>query len=217
MQFRNIRDSFSIPADELANVLTHGIGLLLSIGGFFVLLGLAFLYGDVWHVLSSTIYGITLIVLYGASTFYHGVTDPALKRKLRLLDHIAIYLLIAGSYTPFALVLLRQDGGWGLFLIIWSLAALGMLFKLTLTFRFPIISTVIYLGMGWLVVLYAVPLFENLPPTGLFWVILGGFFYTVGVPFYASSRLKQGHALWHIFVLLGSLCHFLAISMYVLL
>lgn len=202
--------------DEWANSLTHGLGLFLSFIGFFFLLQIPLYENDFWKIINFSIYGSSLIILYAASTFYHAARRPKLKKLLRLVDHCAIYLLIAGSYTPFTLLVLRESGGWFLFSVIWALAFMGIICKIFFRYRFKILSTCLYLFMGWLVLLAVEPLMENLHINGLYWLIAGGLFYTTGVVFYALDKKKFYHAIWHLFVLGGSACHYFAIWLYLL-
>jgi hemolysin III len=197
--------------EEVANTITHGIGLLLSIVGFVVLLVLAALRGTAWHIVACSIYGATLICLYTASTLYHAVISPRVKRALRIFDHSAIYLLIAGTYTPFLLVSLRGPWGWSLFGVIWGLALAGVLFKFWFVERFVILSTAVYIAMGWLVVIAAKPVITHVPFTALIWLLAGGLAYTGGVIFFAAKRIPYSHAIWHLFVLAGSICHYFAV------
>jgi hemolysin III len=197
--------------EEVANTITHGIGLLLSVVGFVVLLVLAALRGSAWHIVACSIYGATLICLYTASTLYHAVISPRVKRALRIVDHSAIYLLIAGTYTPFLLVSLRGPWGWSLFGVIWGLALAGVLFKFWFVERFVILSTAVYIAMGWLVVIAAKPVITHVPFTALIWLLAGGLAYTGGVIFFAAKRIPYSHAIWHLFVLAGSICHYFAV------
>ena len=203
----SLRDS----VEEIANAITHGVGLLLSVAGFVVLLVLAAMRGTAWHIVACSIYGVTLICLYTASTLYHAVISPGIKGSLRILDHAAIYLLIAGTYTPFLLVSLRGPWGWSLFGVIWGLALVGVIFKFWFVERFGILSTAVYLAMGWLVVIAAKPVIAHVPFTALIWLLAGGLAYTAGVIFYACRRIPYSHAIWHIFVLAGSICHYFAV------
>ena len=197
---------------ELANALTHAVGVALALAGLAVLVTLASLQGSLRRVISYSIYGVTLVLLYAASTAYHGIRLPRAKRLLRTLDHIAIYLLIAGTYTPFALISLRGAWGWSLLCLIWALAAIGVVFKLFFTGRFPRTSTVVYLAMGWLALIAIRQLFAHLPVAGLVLLFAGGLCYSVGVLFFAfDQRLRFNHAIWHLFVLAGSACHFFAV------
>ena len=201
--------------EEVANVLTHGAGTLASAVGAGVLLTVAALQGDAWKVVSSAVFGATLVLLYAASTLYHAARTPSVKARLKVLDHCAIYLLIAGSYTPFALVGLRGGWGWSLFGIAWTLAAAGTVFKLFFTGRFPRLSTATYVGMGWLAVVAIVPMMQRLPPATLAWMVAGGVTYTAGTVFYHSRRIPYAHAIWHLFVLGGSACHYILMLRFV--
>ena len=201
--------------EEIANSLTHGAGLLASLAALPVLVVAAAGRRDPWQLVGGAIFGATLVLLYLASTLYHAVPASRAKAMLRVFDHSAIYLLIAGTYTPFTLGALRGPWGWALLGTIWSLALLGILAKCTLGFRFPRLSTVLYVTMGWLVVVAVHPLVVHVSPAGLAWLVAGGLCYTGGVVFYATdTRLRYGHALWHLFVVAGSSCHFLAVLGY---
>lgn len=197
--------------EEIANSITHGIGAVLSVTGLVVLVILAALYGDMWRVVSFSIYGSTLIILYLVSTLYHSSQDPRVKRTFRFLDHASIFLLIAGTYTPFLLVSMRGAWGWTLFGIIWGLACLGIVFKALFMGRFRIFSVVIYILMGWLCVIALREMLVSIPPGGMLWLAIGGATYTAGVIFYAWKQLPYNHAIWHMFVLCGSICHYLSI------
>lgn len=200
--------------DEWANSLTHGLGLFLSFIALFFLLEIPLRESDAWRFVNFAIYGATLILLYGASTFYHAAKKREIKRVMQIVDHCAIYLLIAGTYTPFTMLLL--EGLWGqvMFGIVWSLAILGILFKIAFKNRFKVLSTSLYLLMGWLVVFAAEPLAERLHVNGIYWVLGGGLSYTAGVVFYALDKRRFFHAIWHLFVLGGSICHYVAILFY---
>src|SRR5215472_11878877 len=197
--------------EEIANTVTHGIGLLLSIAGLVVLLALAILHGTVWHIVSCSIYGATLICLYSASTFYHASVSPRLKRALKILDHSAIYLLIAGTYTPFLLLNLRWPWGWSLLGVIRSLAVAGIILKFWLVDHWELASTAVYVLMGWLVLIATRPVLAHLPSATLLWLLAGGLFYSAGVIFYLWKRLPYSHTVWHVFVLAGSTCHYFAV------
>lgn len=203
--------------EEIANSITHGIGLVLSVAGFAVLLVFAILGGGASHIVACSIYGATLISLYTASTLYHAVVSPRLKRALRIFDHSAIYLLIAGTYTPFLLLYLRGPWGWSLFGVVWGLAFAGIVFKFWFVGHFEHVSTAIYLAMGWLVIVAAKPVLAHVPTPTLLWLLAGGLFYSCGVIFYVWKRLPYSHAVWHLFVLAGSACHYCAILRSVLL
>ncbi len=202
--------------EELANAATHGVGLFLSIAGAVALVAVSILHGTAWHIVSCTVYGFTLILLYLSSTLYHAVSKPQLKQRFRLFDHSAVYLLIAGTYTPFTLVNLRGGWGWMLFGVVWVLTLAGITFKYVALGRFPVLSTVIYVLMGWLVVLGIKPVLTFVPLHGFLWLLTGGLFYTVGVFFFASKRIPYSHAIWHLFALCGSICHYWAVFFYVL-
>jgi hemolysin III len=197
--------------EEIANSITHGIGLLLGMTGFVVLLVFAILRGSAIHIVACSIYGATLMCLYAASTLYHAVVSPGLKRALKIFDHSAIYLLIAGTYTPFLLLYLRGAWGWSLFGVVWGLAFAGILFKFWFVDHFEFLSTAVYVAMGWLVVIAAKPVLAHVPTPSLLWLLAGGLFYTSGVLFYAWKRLPYSHVVWHVFVLAGSTCHYVAI------
>ena len=202
--------------EELINSITHGAGLALSVAGLVVLVTLAALKGTAWHIVGCSVYGATLVLLYSASTLYHSMRSPRLKRFFRIIDHASIYLLIGGTYTPFTLVNLRGGWGWTLFGLVWGLAALGILFKIFFVGRFPIASTAVYLLMGWLVVIAIKPLLTLVPSGGLLWLLAGGLAYSAGVVFFAWEKMPYNHAVWHVFVLTGSICHYFAVLFYVL-
>ena len=198
--------------EEFFHSVTHGIGALLAAIGAVYLIVQAVQDGNAWRVASMAIYGVTLVGLYTISSLYHGVTARGLKARLRVMDHSAIYFFIAGSYTPFLLLPLRGDWGWFMFGVAWALAVAGVVYKLTLLDRFPRLSTALYLGMGWLAVLVIVPLAQRLPGTTIAWIVGGGLIYTAGTLVYHMDRVRYAHVAWHVFVLAGSLCHFVAIS-----
>jgi len=200
--------------EELANSITHGIGALLAAAGVAVLVTLAARRGTAWHVVGCSVFGVTLVVLYLASTLYHAIPAPAAKRVFRSLDHAGILFLIAGTYTPFTLVTLRGPWGWSLFGVVWGLALVGLVLELTTTRR-PVLAVSLYLLMGWTVVVAARPLLATMATEGVLLLVAGGVAYTVGVVFYAWRRLKYHHALWHAFVMLGSGAHFFAVLLYV--
>jgi hemolysin III len=202
--------------EEIAHAISHGIGILLSIAGLVLLVAFASLYGDAWHITSSSIYGATLILLYTASTLYHAIPHPVAKQVLRRLDHAAIFLLIAGTYTPFTLVNLRGGWGWTLFGLVWGFALLGVVLETTLKRRIKWLSLTLYLGLGWLVVIAIEPLLDTVATGGLILLLAGGLCYSLGVIFYIWKRLAYHHAVWHLFVLAGSLLHFFSIFFYVL-
>ncbi len=197
--------------EEFANALTHGLGVVAALCGSSVLITLAATRGDVWQLGSAIIYGITLVLLYAASTLYHAVPHAGAKARLKVFDHCAIYLLIAGTYTPITLISLRETWGWWMFGTIWTLAMLGVIFKLFFTGRFKLVSTLIYVGMGWLVIVAIKPVLTHVDSWTLGWLFAGGLFYTGGTWFYMHQRLRYAHAIWHVFVLLGSVSHYVAV------
>ncbi|WP_413721409.1 PAQR family membrane homeostasis protein TrhA [Sodalis sp. RH24] len=203
-------------AEEIANSISHGIGLIFGIVGLVLLLVQAGHVGaDVTAITSYSLYGGSMILLFLASTLYHAIPHPPAKRWLKKMDHCAIYLLIAGTYTPFLLVGLASPLAKGLMVVIWSMALLGVVFKLAFAHRFEVISLTTYLTMGWLSLVVIYQLAQRLPVGGLTLLAVGGLVYTVGVIFYACNRIPFNHAIWHGFVLGGSVCHFLAIYLYI--
>lgn len=204
------------PAEEVASALTHGLGALLAAAALAVLVTLAAIRGDAWRVVSFAIYGATLVILYLASTLLHAVRHPNWEKILHHLDYSAIFLLIAGTYTPYMLVNLRGPWGWTLFGIAWGIAAAGIVLRLTLGHRYRRVYLAMYLGMGWMMIVAIKPLMAKLEPMGLVWIAIGGLFYTVGVVFYLWRRLPYNHMIWHLFVLGGSISHFFGILFYVL-
>ncbi|MBX7152463.1 hemolysin III family protein [bacterium] len=209
-------DHYYSKGEEIANSVTHGLGVMLSIAGLVILIIYAALNGTAIHVVSATIFGSTLILLYTASTLYHSFQSPRVKRIMRILDHSGIYLLIAGTYTPFTLISLNGAWGWSLFGVVWGLALAGVIFKIFFTGRFGAVSTVIYLAMGWIAIVAIKPMIELIPTGGLWWILAGGLAYSFGVIFYAWKKLPYAHAVWHMFVLGGSVCHFFAVLLYVI-
>jgi hemolysin III len=197
--------------EEIANSVTHGVAALASVAALPILLVVAVGRRDPWQVVGGAIFGVTLVMLYAASTLYHALPHPRAKRVFRVLDHSAIYLLIAGTYTPFALGALRGPWGWTLLGAVWTLAALGITAKATLGFRFPRLSTAVYVGMGWLALIAVRPLLAQVGMAGMMWLLVGGLCYTAGVIFFAWERLRYGHMVWHLFVAAGSVCHFFAV------
>lgn len=202
--------------NEIANSVTHGIGTLMAIAGLVLLVVFAAIYGNAWHIVSFSIYGTTLVLLYLSSTLYHSAQEPRRKYIFRIIDHSAIYLLIAGTYTPFMLVTLQGTRGWVMFGIIWFLALAGILYKVFFINRHVVISTLFYLAMGWMIMFSIGDLFRNLPQNGIILLGAGGLAYTLGMLFYAGRERLLMHAVWHLFVLGGSICHFFSILFYVL-
>ncbi len=202
--------------EEIIHAITHGVGVILSIAGLSWMLYVSISAADPWRIVASSIYGATLITLFLASTVYHSMYASRHREIFKLLDHCAIYLLIAGTYTPFLLVAMRSDTGWWLFGTIWALATAGIIKKLWFRHRFPKIALASYLVMGWLVVIAAPQVANAIGPNGMAWLVAGGISYSVGAVFYALDRLPFNHAVWHIFVLAGGVCHFLSVVWHVL-
>jgi hemolysin III len=202
--------------EEIANALTHGVGAVLALAAGAVLITLAAQWGDGWRLASAIVFCLALLTMYLASTLYHAIPHPTAKARLKVVDHCAIYILIAGTYTPFTLIGLRGAWGWSLFAVIWTLAVAGVVFKLFFTGRFKLVSTLIYIAMGWLVLVAIVPMTRALDAWALSWLFAGGVCYTAGTFFYMSRRIPYAHAIWHGFVLGGSICHFCAVSAQVL-
>jgi hemolysin III len=202
-------------AEDRASCLTHGVGAALSVAALVVLVSLAALRGNAWHVATVGVFGASMLMVYLASSLYHGCQTHPTKRHLKVLDHVAIYCLIAGTYTPFLLILIGGAWGWSLFGVVWGLAIAGTVFKLFFVDRFDGVSTAVYVGMGWLALVAAKPFMERLPGGAIGWLLAGGVAYTAGVIFYRWDRLPYNHAIWHLFVLAGSACHFIAVLLYV--
>ncbi|AER55642.1 PAQR family membrane homeostasis protein TrhA [Pseudoxanthomonas spadix] len=198
--------------DEIASALTHGLGAIAALAGGAVLITLAALYGDGWQLGTAIVFSVTLLLLYVASTLYHAIQHPMAKARLQVFDHCAIYLLIAGTYTPILLIGLRGPWGWGMFAAVWTIALFGVVFKLFFTGRFRLLSTGLYLAMGWLVVVAIEPLLKSVDAFTLGWLLAGGIFYTLGTYFYQRDSVRYFHAIWHLFVLAGSVCHFVAVT-----
>lgn len=206
---------YSLP-EEVAHSITHGLGVILGIAALAILVTLGALRGTARHVVSFSIYGASFVLLYLSSTLYHALSHPRAKRILRIFDHASIGVLIAGTYTPFTLITLRGGWGWTLFGITWGLAAAGALLKIFHTGRFRALSVAVHILMGWMIVIALRPLVTHLDPGGIAWLLAGGLCYTGGAAFYLCRRLPFQHAVWHAFVLAGSICHFFAILLYVL-
>ena len=202
--------------EEKINIISHAIGFILSIVALVLLMAHACLHGDVRHIVSFSIFGASLMMLYAASTFYHLAKKPALRNRLKIMDHASIYVLIAGTYTPFTLVTLKGATGWVIFGISWGLALTGIILKLFFTGKYDLISTIMYILMGWVIVFAIKPLIRNLPLEGLLWLFAGGISYTVGAVLYSIEKIKFNHAIFHLFVLIGSFCHFISVFFYVL-
>ncbi len=200
--------------EEQLNALSHGIGAVLGVVGLILLM----IYGNSssLELFSVIVYGLSIIILFTASTLYHWVKNESLKHYFRIVDHISIYLLIAGTYTPVTLITLSESRGWLLFGLVWGIAVIGTILKLFFTGRFGVISTLLYLVMGWLIAFDFSSLVQSLANNGLLWLFLGGLFYTIGIVFYAIKKIPYNHVIWHLFVLSGAICHFFMIFFYVI-
>jgi len=202
--------------EELANSLTHGLGFILALAGLTILVVFAALYGNARHIVACSIYGAMLVILYAASTLYHSCTSPRAKAFFQVIDHAAIFLLIAGTYTPFTLVTLRGGWGWSLFGVIWGFAILGILLQVTALRQVTWLMLILYTSMGWIIVIALKPLLAALATGGLVFLVLGGLMYTLGIIFYVRKSIRFSHAVWHLFVLAGSILHFFAILFFVI-
>lgn len=214
MKNTHLRSPELLAKEELANSLTHGFALLMSLIGLVNLVVHAVLHGAAIHLITVNVFCASMITLFAASTVYHGVSNPALKKICRIVDHASIYILIAGTYTPVSLLMLPPAWGWTLFGTIWGLALFGVIFKLFFTGRFDKVSTAVYLLMGWMAVVAIKPLVENMPTGGLVLMLAGGLSYSIGVIFYRWDKLPYGHAIWHLFVFGGAAFHYFMIALY---
>ncbi|OIQ30288.1 MAG: hemolysin III family protein [Bacteroidetes bacterium MedPE-SWsnd-G2] len=208
--------SIQTPFEEKLNTWSHGIGIILGIIGLVLLIS----YNDhtiAWSMFSVVVYGISIILLFSASTLYHATTNEHKKHLYRIFDHIGIYVLIAGTYTPVLLIMLNNSKGWPLFYAVWGIAAFGVFLKVFFTGKFELFSTLLYLVMGWLIVFDFDQLSEVMNPNGILWLFAGGMFYTIGIIFYAIKRIPYNHVIWHVFVLCGAICHFIMIFNHVVL
>ena len=204
----------ALSREEVANTLSHGLGLVLALAAAPVLIVAAVSRGDSVGVIGNSVFAATMVLLYLSSTWYHATPESLLKARLRRLDHAAIYLLIAGTYTPFTLGTLSGPWGWTLFGLVWGAAAVGVSEKLISGVRYPRLSTILYLIMGWAVLVAVRPLIHNVPPEGIAWLVAGGLSYTLGTVFYTARHLPYHHLIWHMFVLSGTTCHFFAVLWY---
>lgn len=202
-------------AEEKFNILSHGFGFLLSVVGLILLILRSNKFGDALHMTSVVVFGLSLISLYAASTLYHSAKKEKLRYRLNVFDHAAIYILIAGTYTPFSLITLQGKTGWIIFGTVWGLALVGVVLKLFFTGKYKLISTLMYVGMGWIIIFAIKPMMANLPAEGLIWLAVGGLSYTIGAVFYSIKKLPFNHAVFHVFVLIGSFCHFMTVYEYV--
>lgn len=202
--------------EEIANSIIHGLGIGLSVAALVLLVAFAVLADDGYRLASAIVYGVSLVLEYTASTLYHSFPQPSVKHLFKIFDHCGIYLLIAGTYTPFCLVTLRNDGGWWIFGVIWAIAVVGISLEAFWAYRPRWLSALTYLGMGWMIVFSIGDLVDNLPAAGVWLLVAGGLCYTAGTIFYVMKRIKYMHAVWHVWVLAGSVCHFLAVLLYVM-
>jgi hemolysin III len=200
--------------EELANAASHGVGFAVSLAAAPILIAHAAAEGNSVQTLGASVFAASIVLLYMASTLYHALPRSRAKRVFRVVEHSGIYILIAGTYTPFTLGVLRGAWGWTLLGLIWSLAVAGIVFKAAGGVRYPAVSTAVYVAMGWLIVIAARPVWLRVPAPGIAWLVLGGLAYTTGVAFYAAKRLPFGHFVWHVFVLAGTTCHFFAVMWY---
>ena len=203
------------PLEEKWNVYTHALGLLLSIIGLILLIVKAINEESLLRLISFSIFGVSLIILYTASTLFHNSKVPKRRRQLNIVDHASIYILIAGSYTPFALITLKGSLGWVIFGIVWAIAIIGIVLKLFYTGRFEKASTIAYVLMGWMVMIVIKPIINNISIEGFYWLLAGGISYTIGAVLYSIQKIKYNHAIFHVFILGGSICHFITIYYYV--
>jgi len=204
------------PKEELLNIITHAFGFFLSIPALVLLVKNAYQYGDLLYIGSAYIFGGSLVILYAASTLYHSAKKQKLREQLNVFDHSAIYVLIAGTYTPFALITLNGSIGWIIFSVSWGMAFIGIILKLFFTGKYKILSTIIYVLMGWMILFAIKPLMNSLPSEGLLWLFAGGVSYTIGAILYSVKKIRFNHAIFHVFVLIGSFCHFYSVFYYVL-
>lgn len=204
------------PAEERINIITHGLGIPLSIIALAFLIGHAWMNGGRLHLISFMIFGISLVLVYAASTFFHSTKSPKLRRRFNFFDHASIYILIAGTYTPFALITLQGRIGWIIFAVVWGMAILGIIFKIFYMGKYRLLSTLSYVVMGWVIIAVINPLINALPHSGLLWLLAGGISYSIGAILYSQPKMKFNHAIFHVFVLVGSFCHFMSIYFYVL-
>ena len=204
------------PLEEKTNIISHAIGLFLSVVALLLMLVRAGGSGDILQIIGAGIFGVSLIALYAASTLYHSARDPKVRARLRINDHATIYILIAGTYTPFTLITLNGWVGWTIFGVSWGMAIAGVILKLFFTGKYNVLSTLMYVFMGWIIIFAIKPLVNSFPPEGIFWLVAGGIAYTTGAVIYSIKKIKFNHAIFHLFVLLGSICHFIAVYFYVL-
>jgi hemolysin III len=206
-----MEENFYTKGEEIANAITHGIGAALAIAALVLLIVFSAMKGTVWHVVSFSIFGATLVILYLESTLYHSLTNKKVKRLFRKFDHMSIFLLIAGTYTPFCLTILRGTMGWIMFAIVWGSTIVGIVLKAFLTGKKDKLSTILYVVMGWLIVIAIKTMYLSMTFSGFLFLVIGGLLYTVGALFYSWDKLRYNHGVWHLFVIGGSVCHFFSV------
>lgn len=206
-----MEENFYTKGEEIANAITHGIGAALAIAALVLLIVFSAMKGTVWHVVSFSIFGATLVILYLESTLYHSLTNKKVKRLFRKFDHMSIFLLIAGTYTPFCLTILRGTMGWIMFAIVWGSTIVGIVLKAFLTGKKDKLSTILYVVMGWLIVIAIKTMYLSMTFSGFLFLVIGGLLYTVGALFYSWDKLRYNHGVWHMFVIGGSVCHFFSV------
>ncbi|PRR79694.1 hemolysin-III related [Clostridium liquoris] len=206
-----MENNFYTKKEEIINAITHGIGAGLSIAALVILIVFSALKGTVWHVVSFSIYGATLVILYLESTLYHSITNGKVKKLFRKFDHMSIFLLIAGTYTPFCLTILRGKLGWTIFGIVWGCTVLGVILKAFYTGKKELVSTILYIVMGWLIIIAIKPLYLSMTFKGFMFLLIGGVLYTAGTYFFSKDEIPYNHGIWHLFVMAGSICHFFSV------
>ena len=214
MKMVHLRERKQSRGEEVANSISHGVGAVAAIAGAVILMVMTVRRGSVSQIVGSGVFATTMVLVYLTSTLYHSMTREKAKRVFRVLDHSAIFLLIAGTYTPFTLGVLRGPWGWSLLAVVWGLAILGIVLTAISGIRYPTLSTAIYVAMGWLFVVGVKPLWTNMEPWGMVWLLAGGVAYTGGVAFFAADRIRYGHLVWHLFVIAGTTCHYIAVLQY---
>ncbi|OPJ62418.1 PAQR family membrane homeostasis protein TrhA [Clostridium oryzae] len=202
---------FYTTGEEIANAITHGIGSLLAIAALVLLIVNAVQHGTAWHVVSYSIFGASLVILYTESTLYHSITNRKAKRVFRIFDHSSIYILIAGTYTPFTLTVLRGPLGWSIFGVIWTMAVIGIIIKCKWVGKYDKISTIVYVIMGWMIIISIKILWLHIPHISFYMLVIGGVAYTVGALLYSLNKIPYNHPVWHLFVIAGSVCHFFSV------
>ncbi len=209
-------ERYYTPEEEKVNIVSHAFGFIMSVIALVLLITYASIQGNIWQTVSFSVFGTSMVFLYASSTLYHSSKNPRWRSIMHVVDHASIFILIAGSYTPYTLVTLKGTLGWVVFGMVWGIALAGIILKIFFTGKYDLISTLIYLAMGWAVVLVIKPVIANLPFSGFLWLLAGGIFYTIGAVLYSTTKIKFNHAIFHIAVLLGSFCHFISVFFYVI-